>query len=104
MAGTSDHDIVSATLAAMAVLQGQKSPPPIVLARTREALLLLTHLLGDMHQPLHVGAIYLDANNQPVDPGASGLAVDPKIETRGGNQLEDGIPICTPIGMPCLRP
>ncbi|WP_409362753.1 S1/P1 nuclease [Bradyrhizobium sp. CIR18] len=27
----------------------------------KEALFVLSHLVGDLHQPLHVGAVYLDS-------------------------------------------
>jgi len=47
----------------------------------------LAHFVGDIHQPLHVGAIYLDSNGTPVDPDATGL--DPNTETTGGNAIND---------------
>jgi hypothetical protein len=59
--GTSDHDIVSAINAAVAVLRGRAPPPPLAIVGRQEALRVLAHLVGDIHQPLHVGAIYLDA-------------------------------------------
>ena len=89
-AGTSDHDIVSALGAAIAVLQGRPAPRPFVVRDRAEALLMLAHLVGDLHQPLHVGSVYLDADGRRVDPGPSGKVHDPKIDTRGGNRLEDG--------------
>jgi hypothetical protein len=46
------------------VLKGGAAPAPFSLKDQREALLLLTHYVGDLHQPLHVGAIYLDKNTQ----------------------------------------
>jgi hypothetical protein len=51
----------------------------------REALLLLTHYVGDIHQPLHVGAIYLDKSGKPVNPDSGQF--DPATETRGGNEI-----------------
>ncbi len=89
-AGTGDHDIVSAIGAVIAVLQDRPAPAPFDIQDKAEAILLLAHLVGDLHQPLHVGSVYLDANDQEVDPGASGTQHDPKIDTRGGNRLEDG--------------
>jgi len=32
-------------------------------SKPREALLLLVHLLGDIHQPLHVGSAYVNDKN-----------------------------------------
>lgn len=86
--GTSDHDIVHAIEAAIDVLEDKPAPAPFSIASKAEALLMLAHLLGDLHQPLHVGSIYLDANGQTVDPDAG--SYDPNSFTRGGNFLIDG--------------
>lgn len=86
--GTSDHDIVAAIAAAVRVLQGRPAPAPISIVDKREALLMLAHFVGDLHQPLHVGAIYLNTAGHEVDPDRG--AFDPDTETRGGNQLLDG--------------
>lgn len=86
-AGTSDHDIVAAINAAIRVLQARPAPAPLRIEDQREALLLLTHFVGDLHQPLHVGAIYLNPAGRKVDPDRS--AFDPDTRTRGGNQLLD---------------
>jgi hypothetical protein len=85
--GTSDHDIVSAINAAIAVLQGGASPSPIGFTSKREALRVLAHYVGDIHQPLHVGAIYLDASGHEVDPDAG--TYDPATKTKGGNKILD---------------
>ncbi len=86
--GTSDHDIVSAINAAIAVLQGDPSPSPISFTSKREALRALAHYVGDIHQPLHVAAIYLDASGHEVDPDAG--TFDPATKTLGGNKILDG--------------
>ena len=86
--GTHDHDLVHAVNAAIAKLQGQPVPPPFSIASRAEALLLLAHLVGDLHQPLHVGALYLNQEAQPIDPDAPGHAE--VFETRGGNSIEIG--------------
>jgi hypothetical protein len=86
--GTSNHDVVSAINACIAVLQGKPAPTPFSIKDKKEALFLLAHFVGDIHQPLHVGAVYLDANGQPVDPDANGL--DPNTETHGANSIHDG--------------
>ncbi|WP_139826179.1 S1/P1 nuclease [Derxia lacustris] len=83
--GTSDVDVVSATTAAIRVLQGRPAPWPFSIRDRREALLLLAHYVGDIHQPLHVGALYLDQNGRRVDPDNDGF--DRRSETRGGNEI-----------------
>jgi hypothetical protein len=47
------------------------------------ALILLAHYVGDIHQPLHVGAQYFDENGKPVNPDVSG----PAFADEGGNGL-----------------
>lgn len=86
--GTSDHDLIAAIGAAIAVLQGKPSPPPFRLESQREALRVLVHYMGDLHQPLHVASVYLDAAGRVVDPDAGRF--DPKTSTRGGNSILDG--------------
>lgn len=86
-AGTSDHDVVSAINAAIMVLKGGTAPLPFSIRDKKEALFLLAHFLGDLHQPLHVGAVYLDRNGQIVNPDQGGL--DPATETAGGNSIND---------------
>jgi hypothetical protein len=85
LSGTRDIDVVAAVAAAIRVLQGEPAPAPFSFKDKREALLVLAHLLGDLHQPLHVGAVYLDLAGKPVDPDAQPL--DPATETRGGNSI-----------------
>jgi hypothetical protein len=86
--GTSDHDVVSAINAAIAKLKGQAVPAPFSFETKKEALRVLAHFVGDVHQPLHVGAIYLDAMGHEVDPDAT--TFDPASKTRGGNLLIHG--------------
>lgn len=85
--GTSDHDIVSAINAAIAVLRGGASPSPISFMSKREALRVLAHYVGDVHQPLHVAAIYLDGSGHEVDPDVG--TYDPATKTQGGNKILD---------------
>ncbi len=49
---------------------------------------MVCHLTGDIHQPLHVGAAYIDPHNQFVKP-ASQYDVDSgkAAKTKGGNWL-----------------
>jgi hypothetical protein len=84
-AGTSGHDVVGVAQAAIRVLQGQPSTPPMDFKSPREALLVLVHAIGDMHEPMHVGTVYLDAHGRLLDPDKTGL--DRDSLTIGGNAL-----------------
>jgi len=67
---------------------GQEGAGAIRIRNEREALRLIAHFVGDIHQPLHVASVYLDADGRPVDPDHDGS--DPDSKTRGGNDLRDG--------------
>lgn len=84
--GTNDHDVVHAILAAVAVLQDRPAPPPFQLGDKKEALKLLVHYVGDVHQPLHVGAVYLADDGSEVHPSTN--PPDPASDTIGGNALQ----------------
>ena len=82
--GTGAQDLVQALNAAIAVLacpagQTCQTSGPFNILDQREAVFLLAHFTGDVHQPLHVGAIYLDSAN-----AAGG---DDGRPTAGGNLL-----------------
>lgn len=47
------------------------------------AVILLTHMVGDIHQPLHVGAQYFDEQGRPVDPEK----VIPAYDHHGGDTI-----------------
>jgi len=79
--GTRDFDIVAAVRAVTLVLEGRPAPAPFAIKDKREALLLLAHYAGDIHQPLHVGAIYLDSRGRRIDPDAGPF--DHAADTRG---------------------
>jgi hypothetical protein len=83
--GARPDDIVASIRAAVAVLRGQPAPKPYDILDKHEALLLLVHYVGDIHQPLHVGAIYLDAKGKIVNPDKG--TFDPATETKGGNAI-----------------
>lgn len=85
LVGARDDDVVAAVAAATHVLKGNPAPAPFNIKSKREALLLLAQYVGDIHQPLHVGAIYVDANGKVVDPDAG--TFDPNTATRGANQI-----------------
>jgi hypothetical protein len=86
--GTNDHDAVAAISAAIAVLTDKPAPPPFSIKDKKEALFMLAHFMGDLHQPLHVGSVYLDANGHLVDPDVA-RQIDPATETIGGNAIQD---------------
>jgi S1/P1 Nuclease len=86
--GTNEHDIVAAINGAIAVLLDRPAPPPFSITDKKEALFLLAHLVGDLHQPLHVGAVYLDKQGNLVDPDVT-HTIDPTTETAGGNSILD---------------
>jgi hypothetical protein len=94
-AGTRDNDIVQVTKQAVNVLRG--APPnngPAVLDR-KSALWVLAHMVGDLHQPLHVGAIYYaDDCAEVVDPNITGVTQSnfgigtTIVSSHGGNDLK----------------
>jgi S1/P1 Nuclease len=83
--GTRDDDIVGSVRAAISFLQTGTALTPYNFKDKREALLVLAHYVGDIHQPLHVAAVYLDPNGKRVDPDAG--VFDPATQTRGGNDI-----------------
>jgi hypothetical protein len=88
--GTNEHDLIAAIQAAIAVLQEKPIPGSFQFSfkDKKEALLVLTHYIGDLHQPLHVGSVYLDENGKLVDPDVV-HQVNPDNETIGGNAILD---------------
>ena len=86
--GTNDYDVVSAINAAILVLQNKPAPAPFSIKDRKEALFMLAHFVGDLHQPLHVGAIYLDAAGSPENPDVG--TFDKNSETAGGNFISEG--------------
>jgi hypothetical protein len=89
LVGTNEHDIVKAIDAAIAVLRGNPAPAPFSFTRS-DALMMLVHLVGDLHQPLHVGSIYLDEQGRVVDPDSSDAErhrAERATLTNGGNSL-----------------
>jgi hypothetical protein len=87
--GTTEHDIVRTLQQCIAVLQGNDtdaSNPQHF--SPRQALLLIAHLVGDIHQPLHVGAAYINKDMQFVTPAnkqeVDGINI---FDLQGGNNL-----------------
>ncbi len=87
--GTTDHDIVQILKQSIAVLQGNdnETTNPHRFSQ-RQALLMIVHLVGDIHQPLHVGAAYINSDNQFVTPTSKqqvdGFTI---FDLQGGNNL-----------------
>jgi hypothetical protein len=83
--GTDPDDIVHIMKQCIHVLKGDATPatnPHNFDKRT--ALLLLAHLVGDIHQPLHVGAAYINSSNRFTNPN-----IHPSVlEDHGGNYLK----------------
>jgi hypothetical protein len=74
---TNEHDIVHMINVSIRTLQGH--PDPRQPLSKRNALKLLVHFLGDIHQPLHVGCGFIDVNG----PNGTILIVkDPTVALR----------------------
>ncbi|MDY0745252.1 S1/P1 nuclease [Paucibacter sp. R3-3] len=90
--GAEPYDVVHAIAAAVARLQHKPVPAPFRFADgmqgEREALRLIAHFVGDLHQPLHVGSVYLSPGGLALNPDQTGH--DPDTDTVGGNVLSVG--------------
>ena len=87
--GTADDDIVQTLKQAILVLQGKADAAsnPHGFSQ-REALILITHLVGDIHQPLHVGNAFVGKDGQFFAPATQAQIDDVTIfNARGGNDL-----------------
>jgi S1/P1 Nuclease len=86
---TPDNDVIHMINICIRTLQGRPNPNQPL--SERNALRLLVHFIGDMHQPLHIGSGYIDAHG----PNSTILlATNPAVirrrnlpNDRGGNQL-----------------
>ena len=87
--GANPEDIVHILSQAIAALQGKTDTNNNPHGFTkREALFLVAHMVGDIHQPLHVGAAYLDGDDEFVVPKSEDEVKSGKAaETHGGNWL-----------------
>jgi hypothetical protein len=83
--GAGDHDVVHTIKAAVLKLEGKTPPKPFASLTDRQALFLLAHMVGDLHQPLHVGALYLNPDGTRVD--APPKKPPATMQTIGGNVL-----------------
>ncbi|MBQ5946557.1 S1/P1 nuclease [Massilia sp. ST3] len=87
--GTADDDIVQTLKQCIAVLQGKTDPAlnPHKFTK-RQALILLAHFAGDIHQPLHVGAAFVSKDGKFVVPKTHAEVDEAAIfDSRGGNNL-----------------
>jgi hypothetical protein len=83
--GVTNSNIVEALRAAIGVLQGRQAPRPFDTLSPPEAVFLLAHLVGDIHQPLHVGSLHLKKDGSPANPANEAEAL--QMATKGGNSL-----------------
>lgn len=86
--GRSQWDVVHMIGYCIAVLKGEvpeENPRKITKA---VAIILLAHYVGDIHQPLHVGAEFFGQSGQKVDPDRS----KPAFEDQGGNTISLELP------------
>jgi hypothetical protein len=87
--GTADDDIVQTLKQCILVLQGKDDATTNPHHFTkRQALILITHMTGDIHQPLHVGAAYVGKDSQFVVPRKQGdIDTAAIFDSRGGNNF-----------------
>ena len=87
--GTAEVDIVQSLKQAIAVLQGKTDPKlnPHNFTR-RQALLIVAHMVGDIHQPLHVGAAFIGKDGKfGVPQKHEDIDSLTFYDSRGGNSL-----------------
>jgi hypothetical protein len=87
--GSAESDIVQTLTQAIMVLQGKgdaKSNPHNF--TPRQALLLIAHMTGDIHQPLHVGSAYVGKDGMFTVPHKhEDIDGENMHDARGGNSL-----------------
>jgi hypothetical protein len=81
--GREEFDVVQMIPFCVRVLKGQEPETNDRAITKAVAIILLAHYLGDIHQPLHVGAEYFNASGNPFEPKPS----DPGFADQGGNKL-----------------
>jgi hypothetical protein len=96
--GSADDDIVQTLTQAIHVLQRKDGADANLQTNNlqanphhftpRQALILVAHLTGDIHQPLHVGAAYVARSGKFAAPAAQADVDNVALfDTRGGNNL-----------------
>jgi hypothetical protein len=81
--GRSKFDIVQMIPFCIRVLTGEEPETNDRAISKSVAVILLAHYLGDIHQPLHVGAEYFDAGGSPFEPTTTNKG----FADEGGNKL-----------------
>lgn len=84
--GTDPDDIVHAMSDCIRILRGEEPSASFRGTSPKVALILLIHYAGDLAQPLHVGAGFLDSDLKWVNPNRDGTAQG----SAGGNRLRWG--------------
>ncbi len=84
--GVSKWDIVHMIPYCVRVIEGKEKPDNELKITPAVALVLLSHYVGDIHQPMHVGAIFMNKNGDRLDPNTAPSA----LESRGGNDINFG--------------
>ncbi|HTZ21057.1 MAG TPA: S1/P1 nuclease [Opitutaceae bacterium] len=91
--GRSPTDVVHMITFCVKVLKGEEGEDNAFKITKPVAVILLAHFVGDIHQPLHVGAEYFTADGRKADPDLHPDA--PYYGDLGGNSLRvrniDGI-------------
>ncbi|MEP6956998.1 MAG: S1/P1 nuclease, partial [Chthoniobacterales bacterium] len=82
-AGRTEWDIVHMINYCVRVLQGEEPEDNRRQITKAVAIILLAHFVGDIHQPLHVGAEYFSEQGEMVDPEKDPSA----LEDQGGNTI-----------------
>ena len=72
LTGRSQWDVVQMMAYCIRVLRGEESEQNVRKITKPVAAVLLAHFVGDIHQPLHVGAQYFDERGRAVNPDANG--------------------------------
>ena len=83
-AGRSKWDIVHMISYCIAVLKGEVPEDNARKITKPIAVILLAHFVGDIHQPLHVGAEFFDKQGHVTNPGKTAES----LEDQGGNTLQ----------------
>jgi hypothetical protein len=81
--GRRKFDIVQMIPFSIRVLKGEEPETNDRGITKSVAVILLTHYLGDIHQPLHVGAEFFNADGTPFGP----TTANPGFADQGGNKL-----------------
>jgi hypothetical protein len=82
--GAGPNDVVHAVAKCIDILESPTVDPNF---SKLQALRLLVHFVGDIHQPLHTATGYYDVSGTQIALLKDPAAVDGKPNDRGGNQL-----------------